>query len=46
MIELQSITKEYQMGTQTVHALRGVDLTIADASLLPSWARQAPARAR
>ena len=30
MIELQSITKEYQMGTQTVHALRGVDLTIAD----------------
>jgi putative ABC transport system ATP-binding protein len=30
MIELKSITKEYQMGTQTVHALRGVDLTIAD----------------
>ncbi len=30
MIELQSIAKEYQMGTQTVHALRGVDLTIAD----------------
>ncbi len=30
MIELQSITKEYQMGTQIVHALRGVDLTIQD----------------
>ena len=30
MIELQSITKEYQMGTQIVHALRGVDLTIGD----------------
>jgi len=28
MIELSNITKSYQMGTQTVHALRGVDLTI------------------
>ncbi len=28
MIELNDITKSYQMGTQTVHALRGVDLTI------------------
>ncbi len=28
MIELSSITKAYRMGTQTVHALRGVDLTI------------------
>ena len=28
MIELKDITKVYQMGTQTVHALRGVDLTI------------------
>ncbi|MER2599103.1 MAG: ABC transporter ATP-binding protein [Caldilineales bacterium] len=30
MIELKNIIKEYQMGTQTVHALRGVDVTIAD----------------
>ncbi len=30
MIELTEITKEYQMGTQTVHALRGVDLTIQE----------------
>jgi putative ABC transport system ATP-binding protein len=30
MIELSDITKEYQMGTQTVHALRGVDLTVQD----------------
>ncbi|MCU0508127.1 MAG: ABC transporter ATP-binding protein [Anaerolineae bacterium] len=30
MIELKGVTKEYAMGTQTVHALRGVDLTIAD----------------
>lgn len=28
MIELTNITKSYQMGTQTVHALRGVDVTI------------------
>jgi putative ABC transport system ATP-binding protein len=30
MIRLENITKEYHMGTQTVHALRGVDLTIHD----------------
>ena len=30
MIELQDITKEYAMGTQTVRALRGVNLTLAD----------------
>ena len=28
MIEITNITKSYQMGTQTVHALRGVDVTI------------------
>jgi putative ABC transport system ATP-binding protein len=28
MIELTNMTKSYEMGTQTVHALRGVDLTI------------------
>jgi putative ABC transport system ATP-binding protein len=30
MIELAGITKEYHMGTQTVHALRGIDLIIED----------------
>ncbi len=30
MIELNGITKEYQMGSQIVHALRGVDLVIDD----------------
>jgi putative ABC transport system ATP-binding protein len=30
MIELHEITKEYKMGTQTVHALRGVDLSVRD----------------
>ncbi len=28
MIEMKNITKMYEMGTQVVHALRGVDLTI------------------
>ena len=30
MIELKDVTKVYQMGTQEVHALRGVDLAIED----------------
>jgi putative ABC transport system ATP-binding protein len=30
MIELTAITKEYHMGTQTVHALCGVDLTVEE----------------
>jgi len=30
MIELINITKTYEMGTQTVHALRGVDLIIEE----------------
>ncbi len=29
MIEMENITKTYQMGTQVVHALRGVDLQIS-----------------
>jgi len=28
VIEMKNITKSYQMGTQVVHALRGVDLEI------------------
>ena len=34
MIELAGITKEYQMGMQTVHALRGVDMTIQDGAFV------------
>jgi putative ABC transport system ATP-binding protein len=34
MIELTDITKEYHMGTQTVHALRGVSLTVPDGDFL------------
>ena len=29
MIEMKNITKTYEMGTQVVHALRGIDLEIA-----------------
>ncbi len=41
MIELNGITKEYQMGSQIVHALRGVDLVIDDGEF---WRRVAIAR--
>jgi len=34
MIELAGITKEYHMGTQTVHALRGVDLVVEDGEFI------------
>jgi putative ABC transport system ATP-binding protein len=34
MIELEGITKEYPMGTQVVHALRGVDLRVEDAAFV------------
>jgi putative ABC transport system ATP-binding protein len=34
MIELQGITKEYEMGTQVVHALCGVDLKVEQAEFI------------
>jgi putative ABC transport system ATP-binding protein len=34
MIELTDITKEYHMGTQIVHALRGVSMTVQDGEFL------------
>jgi putative ABC transport system ATP-binding protein len=34
MIELEGITKEYEMGAQVVHALRGVDLRVDDGEFL------------
>ena len=34
MIKLQGITKEYHMGTQTVHALCGVDMIVEDGEFL------------
>ena len=34
MIEMQNITKTYEMGTQAVHALRGVDLRIEEGEFL------------
>ncbi len=34
MIKMQNITKTYEMGTQAVHALRGVDLRIEEGEFL------------
>jgi putative ABC transport system ATP-binding protein len=34
MIEMQNITKTYEMGSQAVHALRGVDLKIEEGEFL------------
>ncbi len=34
MISLQNITKSYEMGTQIVHALRGIDLEVADGEFI------------
>jgi putative ABC transport system ATP-binding protein len=34
MIKLEGITKEYHMGTQTVHALCGVDMIVEDGEFL------------
>ena len=34
MIVLKGITKEYHMGTQTVHALCGIDMTVEDGEFL------------
>ncbi len=34
MIELTNLTKEYHMGTQKVHALRGVSLTVQDGEFI------------
>lgn len=30
MIELENITKTYRMGEETIHALSGIDLTVAE----------------
>jgi putative ABC transport system ATP-binding protein len=30
MISMRNVTKSYEMGTQTVHALRGVDMTVEE----------------
>lgn len=34
MIAMRNITKSYEMGTQVVHALRGIDLTIEEGELV------------
>ena len=43
LIEARDLVKTYTMGDQTVHALRGVTLSLLLASLSPSWALRARA---
>ena len=37
VIELQNIKRNFQVGDETVHALRGVSFSIQKESSLPSW---------
>ena len=38
MLILKQITKDYKVGSGTVNALRGIDLSFRKMSLLPYWA--------
>ena len=46
LIEIQDVTKVYQMGDVEVNALQGVSFTIHAARWWRSWGRRAAARAR
>ena len=46
LIRLQKISRRYQMGAETVHALREVRWKSSAANTSPSWARPAPANPR
>ena len=37
VIEIQNIKRNFQVGDETVHALRGVSFNSMKESLLPSW---------
>jgi ABC-type glutathione transport system ATPase component len=41
VIDIENITKDYVMGEETVHALRGVSLQIHRTNTSPLWARAA-----
>ena len=40
VIELQHIKRNFIVGDETVHALRGVSFAIEQGSLSPSWVRR------
>ena len=42
VIELQNIRRDFQVGEETVHALRGISFSIAEESSSPSWVRPVP----
>ena len=47
VIELQNIKRNFQVGDETVHALRGVSFTITEGeSLSPLWVRPVRANQR
>ena len=46
LIETRDLWKTYVMGSEEIHALRGVSIEIAAASTWPSWGRPAPASPR
>lgn len=43
IIELQNIKRNFQVGDETVHALRGIFFTIMKESLSLSWVLLVPA---
>lgn len=44
VIELQNIKRNFQVGDETVHALRGVSFSIGEESSSPSWVRPVPGK--
>lgn len=46
VIELKDVYRDFHVGDETVHALRGVSLRFTKASLLPLWASLVPASQR
>ena len=42
VIELQNIRRDFQVGEETVHALRGISFPLPKESSSPSWARPVP----
>lgn len=46
MLKLKGITKDYAVGDETVHALKGIDLEFRNPSLLPCSVTRAAAKRR
>ena len=46
IITLDNIKRDFHVGDETVHALRGVSFTIREGSSLRSWEPPAPERVR